>query len=72
MTEEKPKYILKPGQPPLKKKYNQGTVKISVTVTESMHRYIMDRDTRGVPASEYLRRLIAADMEANQPGPWPE
>jgi hypothetical protein len=63
MSEDKPEYILKPGQVSLEKRYGEETTRITITLPKSLYDYIMDRQARGMPASEYLRRLIAQDME---------
>ena len=59
MSEEKGKYILSPGQPSLEKKYGEETTRMTFTLPLSMHKWLSSQD---IPAAEYLRRLIAADM----------
>lgn len=61
MSETKPKYILTPGQPSIEKRYGEETTRITFTLPASFAEYLKSRD---IPAAEYLRRLIAADMDA--------
>jgi hypothetical protein len=57
------------GRKSLEDLYDERIVEMTIRIPESYYRHA---SSQGVPASEYLRRLIAADMEANQPGPKPE
>jgi len=59
MPKKKSENILSPGQPSLEKKYGEETTRMTFTLPLSMHKWLSSQE---IPAAEYLRRLIAADM----------
>jgi hypothetical protein len=66
MSKDKLESILSPGQPSIQKRYNEETTRMTFTLPKSFREYLA---THGISSAEYLRRLIASDMDAQTKEP---
>lgn len=63
MSDERDDYIIARGQPPLSDKYGEDTKAFRLLLPVSQHEYVLSTAKKlKISAAEYIRRLIAADM----------
>lgn len=66
MSDERDNNILQRGQPSLSERYREDTKAFRLLLPISQHEYIMTVAKKSdISAAEYIRRLIAKDMDQN-------